>query len=524
MFENATKKNRFIYLLQVMIFALFISGCNMQTEAVIKVSSTQVHVGESVAFDASKSSGGKGKIVSYVWKDASGSILSKNVTFNHAFAQAGKHTISLMVANDLNESSKTTVEINVSMNDTDTIPPVITLKGDANITLKVGDTYTEAGATAVDDRDGNVSVDVSGSVDTSKVGTYTLTYTAKDKANNTSQKSRVVHVVLPTDTTPPVITLKGDANITLKVGDSYIEAGATAIDDRDGNVSVDVNGTVDVNTTGVYTITYSATDKAGNVATSITRTVEVKQNIITLTDIEINKSDIELSEGNKTTLSVSAIYDNNTSKDVTKNVVWQLANSSIVSIDNNGSLLGLKEGNTTLQAKYEGKVSNTVTVVVYKEINGYILPPEPDKTINNATLLGVDSNDNGVRDDVERYVIKTYGKEKIAVEIGFQVARAYNVVIENPDNAEETTKVMEDAQDCESYFKNYADLFGDPLVLNQEINTKQFESMILNTKERIGAYLRYNSALSGGVFTLPPASQRKQKCTFDAEQMLKDRK
>ena len=264
MFENATKKNRFIYLLQVMIFALFISGCNMQTEAVIKVSSTQVHVGESVAFDASKSSGGKGKIVSYVWKDASGSILSKNVTFNHAFAQAGKHTVSLIVANDLNESSKATVEINVSMNDTDTIPPVITLKGDANITLKVGDTYTEAGATAVDDRDGNVSVDVSGSVDTSKVGTYTLTYTAKDKANNTSQKSRVVHVALPTDTTPPVITLKGDANITLKVGDSYIEAGATAIDDRDGNVSVDVNGTVDVNTTGVYIITYIAADKAGN--------------------------------------------------------------------------------------------------------------------------------------------------------------------------------------------------------------------------------------------------------------------
>jgi len=515
MFENATKKNRFIYLLQVMIFALFISGCNMQTEAVIKVSSTQVHVGESVAFDASKSSGGKGKIVSYVWKDASGSILSKNVTFNHAFAQAGKHTVSLIVANDLNESSKATVEINVSMNDTDTIPPVITLKGDANITLKVGDTYTEAGATAVDDRDGNVSVDVSGSVDTSKVGTYTLTYTAKDKATNTSQKSRVVHVALPTDTTPPVITLKGDANITLKVGDSYIEAGATAIDERDGNVSVDVNGTVDVNTTGVYTIIYSATDKAGNVATSITRTVEVKQNIITLTDIEINKSDIELSEGNQTTLSVSAIYDNNTSKNVTTNVVWQIANSSIVSIDNNGSILGLKEGNTTLQAKYEGKVSSTVIVVVYKEINGYRLPPEPDPSINNATLLGVDSNDNGVRDDVERWIYKKYkDKHPVHVDIAMQAAKGYKLVLETPEKAKEIREQVNSANVCNWYYKAYAKFFGETLLVHERIDAKVF-SQYFNTKKRSDTYWEYDKLLSGGVYDTEDVEDMKSSCDFD---------
>ena len=33
-------------------------------------------------------------------------------------------------------------------------------------------------------------------------------------------------------------------------------------------------------------------------------------------------------------------------------------------------------------------------------VNGYLLPPEPDEQLNNATLLGIDSNDNGVRDDV----------------------------------------------------------------------------------------------------------------------------
>jgi len=41
-------------------------------------------------------------------------------------------------------------------------------------------------------------------------------------------------------------------------------------------------------------------------------------------------------------------------------------------------------------------------------INGYTLPPEPDPKINNATLLGVDSNNNGVRDDVERWIVKNF--------------------------------------------------------------------------------------------------------------------
>ena len=50
-----------------------------------------------------------------------------------------------------------------------------------------------------------------------------------------------------------------------------------------------------------------------------------------------------------------------------------------------------------------------LTSNIYSEtINDYELPPEPDPKINNATLLGIDSNNNGVRDDVERWIYKTY--------------------------------------------------------------------------------------------------------------------
>jgi hypothetical protein len=76
------------------------------------------------------------------------------------------------------------------------------------------------------------------------------------------------------DTTAPVITLNGEANTTLNVGVTYTEAGATATDNVDGTVTVVTTGTVDTTAAGTYTITYTATDAAGNVGTN-TRMVTV---------------------------------------------------------------------------------------------------------------------------------------------------------------------------------------------------------------------------------------------------------
>jgi hypothetical protein len=81
----------------------------------------------------------------------------------------------------------------------------------------------------------------------------------------------------PVDPTLPVITLVGSASITQTVGGTYTDAGATASDTEDGNItgSIVVAGTVDPATVGVYTITYNVTDSAGNIATQETRTVTI---------------------------------------------------------------------------------------------------------------------------------------------------------------------------------------------------------------------------------------------------------
>jgi autotransporter-associated beta strand protein len=77
------------------------------------------------------------------------------------------------------------------------------------------------------------------------------------------------------DTTAPVITLSGSAGVSVNWGGSYSDAGATATDNVDTSVTVNVSGSVNTAKPGVYTLTYSASDVAGNPATPVTRTVTV---------------------------------------------------------------------------------------------------------------------------------------------------------------------------------------------------------------------------------------------------------
>ena len=152
----------------------------------------------------------------------------------------------------------------------DTTGPVITINGANPANAELGSTYVDAGASAIDAVDGSVLVTTSGSVDTSTLGANTIIYSATDSSGNTSSATRTVNVV---DTTKPVVTLNGAATVTVVVGGTYTELGASATD-LSGNVTVVITGTVDTNTIGVYTVTYTSTDASGN-AGPATRTVNV---------------------------------------------------------------------------------------------------------------------------------------------------------------------------------------------------------------------------------------------------------
>jgi hypothetical protein len=97
-------------------------------------------------------------------------------------------TITVLSATSTSTTSSSTA---------DTTPPVITLTGSSTINLTVGDTFTDPGATATDDVDGNItsSISISGSVDTSTAGTYTISYNVSDTAGNAATEAQRTVIV-----------------------------------------------------------------------------------------------------------------------------------------------------------------------------------------------------------------------------------------------------------------------------------------------------------------------------------------
>jgi len=79
----------------------------------------------------------------------------------------------------------------------DTVAPIVTLQGDAEVEVILDSIYTDAGAVANDDVHGMMTPSVSGTVDTSVLGTYTITYTATDAADNVGTATRTVIVDEP---------------------------------------------------------------------------------------------------------------------------------------------------------------------------------------------------------------------------------------------------------------------------------------------------------------------------------------
>ena len=205
-----------------------------------------------------------------------GDITSDIVVVNPVnINSVGTYTVTYNV-NDL--SSNSAVEVTRTVNVVDTTKPIITLLGSTPVTIEVHSTYTDAGATALDNYDGDLtgSIITVNPVDKDVVDSYTVTYDIVDAHGNVAnQVKRTVNVV---DTTLPVITLTGDNPQIIEVHNAYTELGATADDNYDGDItsSIAIDSTdVDVNTVGPYTINYDVTDANSNDATQVTRIVNV---------------------------------------------------------------------------------------------------------------------------------------------------------------------------------------------------------------------------------------------------------
>ena len=122
--------------------------------------------------------------------------LGGSTSFAATFTQVGTHLVTASAMDSAFQPGTDTVTVEVLPFD-DT-PPVVTVLGDNPASVMVGGVYTDAGATAYDDVDGDLTggIAVSGlSIDTSATGTHVVTYTVSDAAGNPAQKIRTVKVV-----------------------------------------------------------------------------------------------------------------------------------------------------------------------------------------------------------------------------------------------------------------------------------------------------------------------------------------
>jgi hypothetical protein len=154
----------------------------------------------------------------------------------------------------------------------DSVKPIIQLNGDSILYLEIGEVYYELGATAYDDKDGNLDVQQIGIVDKSKVGQYKITYIAKDKTGNETTTVRIINVL---DRTKPILSIIGESVIDIEIGEPFKDLGVSVIDNHDKDLKFTVEGLVNSEVLGKYTLTYKAIDNSGNESEQIYRTVNV---------------------------------------------------------------------------------------------------------------------------------------------------------------------------------------------------------------------------------------------------------
>ena len=177
----------------------------------------------------------------------------------------------------------------------DSLPPVITLLGENPFILRYGDQYVDPGFTVIDNYDGNITnrddlVSVEAVIGDT-LGTYYVTYKAKDTHNNVAAEVKRTVIIL--DLVSPIITFTNDCPQYIYLEalvDSYDlrcnlpGSGFSVYDDYTPDIDaiqnwVSVTGSPDLTTKGTYEIKYNVSDRSGNNAVELIRYVVVRDTL-----------------------------------------------------------------------------------------------------------------------------------------------------------------------------------------------------------------------------------------------------
>ena len=187
------------------------------------------------------------------------------------------------------------------------------------------------------------TVDASGKVKGVNPGTATITVTTVDGAKKASCTVTVKPVVSSVSLDKTALTLKAGASekltATVKPDDAY-DKSITWSSSNTAVATVDKNGTVKAVKAGTATITVKTNDQGKTATCKVT----VKPLV---TGVSLNKTSLTLTVGTSEKLTAAVkpdgAYD--------KTVVWSSSDTSVATVDNNGTVKAGKVGTATITVK-----------------------------------------------------------------------------------------------------------------------------------------------------------------------------
>jgi len=175
--------------------------------------------------------------------------------------------------------------------------------------------------------------------------------------------------------------------------------------------------------------------------------------------------------------------------------------------------IGVYDGTIQLRSGSDPTKTYAKPLPVELSVVPLALPPDPGEE-GKATLEGIDSDGDGVRDDVQRYIALTYpDSEKTRAALTQGAITFQKVIMDAPNEVAslEHEPARAAVGDCLAYIHSSS-------IRAYEIEQELLAQM-LNTDARSQAYIASNEHLEGHVFPGQPMDAWKQQCTFDPDAM-----
>lgn len=334
------------------------------------------------------------------------------------------------------------------------------LLGDATITQEYKEPFQDPGATT--SFDGYfydlwpVPVTVEGSVDTNKLGAYTLTYSSEFELDlwlfSLTCRVSKTREVLVVDTQAPEIELFTDPDYFTLPGGTYEEEGYAATDNHDG----DITGAV-VRTQTQEQVTYTVTDASGNV-TEVIRPIVYSDPIAP--ELTLKGQQLILVRRGKTYREPGYEAMDNCDGDISEKVVV------------NGTVDSSKDGTYVLEYSVEDAAGNvttatrTVIVAYVKQVSGLPTMPDqtPDEPNGHTVYLTFDDGPTGYTHNLLN-VLDKYG-----VKVTFFVVYANNVeLLQRIDAAGHSIGVHSDTHEYKKIYSSVENFFKDFNAVSDKI-------------------------------------------------------